>query len=67
MKWPWIKSRKKKQVVIEKGNYKNIITAKTENGETINIGTTVNVCLSCGETIPEGVEICPVCESVLEN
>ena len=32
------------------------------NDHKIYIGTTENVCFCCGCPIPEGREICPVCE-----
>lgn len=33
------------------------------NGKEIYVGTTENVCLCCGCPVPEGKEICPICEN----
>ena len=63
MRWPWKIFRKKKETIAEKETYKNVMTAKTEDGQIVNIGTMVNICLSCGEEVPEGTEICSKCES----
>lgn len=39
------------------------LIATTQDGKTISIGNTENVCAICGTEVPEGREICPSCQA----
>lgn len=40
---------------------------KKSNENTIYVGIPSNVCMICGCYIPEGREVCPICEDKILN
>lgn len=39
-----------------------VIVAQTDKNQQIYVGQTKNICLICGREVPEGREVCPICE-----
>lgn len=39
-----------------------VIDIKTDDKLVIHVGQTKNICVICGAEVPEGREVCPICE-----
>lgn len=39
-----------------------VIVANTKADKKIFVGQTKNICVICGAEVPEGREVCPICE-----
>ena len=39
-----------------------VIVASSETDKKIFVGQTKNICVICGAEVPEGREVCPICE-----
>lgn len=38
------------------------IIGKVDSTTIVHIGQTKNICVICGAEVPEGREVCPICE-----
>lgn len=48
--------------ILKKGSDIMVIVASSETDKKIFVGQTKNICVICGREIPEGREVCPICE-----
>ena len=39
-----------------------VVGEKKEKQDVVHVGSNKNICLICGSEVPEGREVCPICE-----